>query len=120
MGRFSPRRYANGSDRLALMLPTVWDVELCATLGRRNMGCPYFASRTAHEAAQVVFSPYSYLVDPVSSGSLTFAIVLLMLLRWPLRCYVVLVEVLIKSSTSQQVLRLAMKLRIENAVVIIG
>jgi hypothetical protein len=58
-------RYSNGSDRLAYELPPVWDTDVSTALGRELCGCPYFAARTVHENANVVFAPYSYLVDPV-------------------------------------------------------
>ena len=38
---------------------------MSTALGRRLGGCAYFAARTVHETANVVFAPYSYLVDPV-------------------------------------------------------
>jgi Rad3-related DNA helicase len=28
-------------------------------------GCPYFASQTMAEAAQLVFCPYNYLISPI-------------------------------------------------------
>lgn len=62
-------RYSNGSDRLAYELPPVWDTDVSTALGRNLCGCPYFAARTVHENANVVFAPYSYLVDPVSALS---------------------------------------------------
>jgi Fanconi anemia group J protein len=42
----------------------VWDIEDLATLGRKEQGCPYFASRAlAKHRARIVFCPYNYLID---------------------------------------------------------
>jgi Fanconi anemia group J protein len=43
----------------------VWDIEDFVKLGYRTKGCPYFASRAiASESAEIVFCPYSYIIDP--------------------------------------------------------
>ncbi|XP_057365993.1 Fanconi anemia group J protein-like [Daphnia carinata] len=41
-----------------------WDIEDLVGLGRRIRVCPYYASRDLAEQAQIVFSPYNYLIDP--------------------------------------------------------
>ncbi|XP_046462198.1 Fanconi anemia group J protein homolog [Daphnia pulex] len=41
-----------------------WDIEDLVSLGRRIRVCPYYASRDLSEQAQIVFSPYNYLIDP--------------------------------------------------------
>ncbi|XP_046655149.1 Fanconi anemia group J protein homolog [Daphnia pulicaria] len=41
-----------------------WDIEDLVSLGRRIRVCPYYASRDMSEQAQIVFSPYNYLIDP--------------------------------------------------------
>ena len=49
--------------------------------GKRREGCPYFASRRLAVEADIVFCPYTYLVDPVVRAamdiSLTQAVVIL-------------------------------------------
>lgn len=58
-------RYSLGSERLSENLPFVWDIALSTSLGRQLGGCPYFASRSLHEKADIVFAPYTYAFDPV-------------------------------------------------------
>ncbi len=49
----------------------MFDIEDLVRAGRRDHACPYYAARTLHETANIVFLPYSYLVRVlgVSSGS---------------------------------------------------
>ncbi|KAJ1833981.1 hypothetical protein LPJ63_002316 [Coemansia sp. RSA 2711] len=42
----------------------IWDLEDLVTLGRKNMACPYFASRDMAGTAELVFCPYNYILDP--------------------------------------------------------
>ena len=42
----------------------VWDIEDLVKVGKRSKGCPYFASRAMAETAEIVFSPYNYLIEP--------------------------------------------------------
>jgi hypothetical protein len=41
----------------------VWDIEDIVTKGRQLRACPYFAAKDIAENADVVFCPYSYLLD---------------------------------------------------------
>ena len=41
------------------------DIEDLARLGRSLHACPYFGSRALAETAELVFAPYSYLIDPL-------------------------------------------------------
>uniref|UniRef100_A0A0D9XGH8 Helicase ATP-binding domain-containing protein n=1 Tax=Leersia perrieri TaxID=77586 RepID=A0A0D9XGH8_9ORYZ len=43
----------------------VHDIEDLVKVGRKVKGCPYFASQTMAEAAQLVFCPYNYLISPI-------------------------------------------------------
>jgi Fanconi anemia group J protein len=43
----------------------IWDIEDLVRLGKRTQGCPYYASRQIAESAEVIFSPYNYIIDPV-------------------------------------------------------
>lgn len=43
----------------------IWDIEDLVRLGKRTQGCPYYASRKLVETADIIFSPYNYIVDPV-------------------------------------------------------
>ena len=41
------------------------DVEELMKAGRKSRTCPYFLSREAAERAEIIFTPYNYLVSPV-------------------------------------------------------
>jgi regulator of telomere elongation helicase 1 len=40
------------------------DVEDLLRKGKQAQCCPYFASREFQKTAQVIFTPYNYLLDP--------------------------------------------------------
>ena len=40
------------------------DIEDLVNMGKRLKGCPYFASKIMAEDAELVFTPYNYLLDP--------------------------------------------------------
>ncbi|CDS02763.1 hypothetical protein LRAMOSA00167 [Lichtheimia ramosa] len=42
----------------------IWDIEDLVELGRATSGCPYFASRTMAETADLIFCPYNYILEP--------------------------------------------------------
>jgi Fanconi anemia group J protein len=42
----------------------VHDIEDLARIGSRHKACPYFAARHLADTAELVFCPYSYLLDP--------------------------------------------------------
>ncbi|CAE5958086.1 unnamed protein product [Arabidopsis arenosa] len=46
----------------------VHDIEDLVKIGKTVTGCPYFASWKMLEVAQLVFCPYSYIIDPVIRG----------------------------------------------------
>lgn len=46
-----------------------WDIEELTELGRKHGGCPYYASHELYQKAQLIFCPYSFLVDPVVRGA---------------------------------------------------
>ena len=48
----------------------VHDVEDLAAFGRGRKACPYYLSRKWASEAELVFGPYSYLVDPVIRRSM--------------------------------------------------
>lgn len=50
-----------GGDRAAAQ---VHDIEDLAKIGKRNSACPYFVARHLADSAELVFCPYSYLLDP--------------------------------------------------------
>ncbi|GJQ13595.1 hypothetical protein GpartN1_g5386.t1 [Galdieria partita] len=43
----------------------VWDIEDLVRIGKRHNLCPYFASQELMKRAELIFCPYSYLLDPV-------------------------------------------------------
>lgn len=53
-------RVAHTHDRRA----QVHDIEDLCSLGNRHKACPYFVARHLAETAELVFCPYSYLLDP--------------------------------------------------------
>ncbi|KAI9495389.1 helicase C-terminal domain-containing protein [Zychaea mexicana] len=48
----------------------VWDIEDLTQIGQAVGGCPYFASRTLAESAEIIFCPYNYLLDPLIRSSM--------------------------------------------------
>ncbi|EOA37435.1 hypothetical protein CARUB_v10011496mg [Capsella rubella] len=46
----------------------VHDIEDLVKIGKTVIGCPYYASWKTLEVAQLVFCPYSYIIDPVIRG----------------------------------------------------
>lgn len=42
----------------------VHDIEDLAKVGKRNTACPYFVARHLADSAELIFCPYSYLLDP--------------------------------------------------------
>lgn len=49
---------------MCLLLDQVHDIEDLARIGKRNTACPYFAARHLADSAELIFCPYSYLLDP--------------------------------------------------------
>ena len=55
-------------------LPVVWDIEEAVARSKAKKlrgGCPYYASKSALEFADIVLCPYSYLVDPAVRNSMS-------------------------------------------------
>jgi len=55
-------------------LPVVWDIEEAVARSKAKQqrgGCPYYASKSALEFADIVLCPYSYLVDPAVRDSMS-------------------------------------------------
>jgi hypothetical protein len=48
----------------------VHDIEELADAGRKHKACPYFLARQMAQTADLVFCPYSYLLDPVVRRSM--------------------------------------------------
>jgi Rad3-related DNA helicase len=42
----------------------VHDIEDLAKIGKRHTACPYFVARHLADSAELIFCPYSYLLDP--------------------------------------------------------
>ncbi|KAI9156058.1 hypothetical protein H9P43_009168 [Blastocladiella emersonii ATCC 22665] len=65
-------RYFEGARALSMSrrLPAIWDVEDMRDLGLKSRGCPYFASRTLAETADLILCPYNYLLDPQIRASM--------------------------------------------------
>lgn len=56
--------YLNGKDRLTKRVgDKIFDIEDLKKEGRQTVGCPYFASRSLLEDAELIFAPYNYLID---------------------------------------------------------
>ncbi|KAF9984021.1 Fanconi anemia group J protein [Mortierella antarctica] len=45
-------------------LGRIWDMEDMIAYGKSKRACPYFASRSIAQRAELIFCPYSYLIDP--------------------------------------------------------
>ncbi|XP_054719793.1 regulator of telomere elongation helicase 1 homolog [Uloborus diversus] len=45
---------------------TVVDIEDLLTLGKKHMVCPYYAARNLKGKADIIFTPYNYIIDPKS------------------------------------------------------
>ncbi|KAF9960581.1 Fanconi anemia group J protein [Mortierella alpina] len=45
-------------------LGKIWDMEDMITNGKSKRACPYFTSRSIAQRAELIFCPYSYLIDP--------------------------------------------------------
>ncbi|KAL1928650.1 hypothetical protein VTP01DRAFT_2436 [Rhizomucor pusillus] len=48
----------------------IWDIEDLRRTGKQMQGCPYFAAKTLAEAADIIFCPYNYLLDPLVRQSM--------------------------------------------------
>jgi fanconi anemia group J protein len=58
-------KYFENADRLAALAGDgLHDIEDLVKEGTEGLACPYYASRLLVKNAQVVFAPYSYLIDP--------------------------------------------------------
>jgi Fanconi anemia group J protein len=42
----------------------VHDIEDLVKAGKKQRGCPYYAARLGVETAELIFCPYSYIMDP--------------------------------------------------------
>ncbi|XP_037071349.1 regulator of telomere elongation helicase 1 homolog [Pollicipes pollicipes] len=51
------------TDKLLTEMP-VTDIEDLAQLGKKLNFCPYYMARSMKEAADIIFLPYNYLLDP--------------------------------------------------------
>ena len=78
--------------------PASWDIEDLVQAGRKQVACPYFATRLLLEESLIVFCPYNYLIDPVIRREMKFQLddqvcisnilflqKILALLQWSLR-----------------------------------
>ncbi|GIY04856.1 hypothetical protein CDAR_232831 [Caerostris darwini] len=45
---------------------SVLDIEDLMSLGKKNVVCPYYASRNLKSRADIIFTPYNYIIDPKS------------------------------------------------------
>ncbi|KAI8097765.1 uncharacterized protein BX664DRAFT_258614 [Halteromyces radiatus] len=43
----------------------LWDIEDIVKLGKSTRGCPYYATRSLFENAEIIFCPYNYVIDPI-------------------------------------------------------
>eukprot|EP00884_Botryococcus_braunii_P014094 jgi/Botrbrau1/22686/Bobra.0132s0029.2 len=55
----------------ALQNTQVHDIEDLITAGEEYTGCPYYLARKFAETAQLIFCPYSYLLDPVVRAAMS-------------------------------------------------
>ncbi|XP_071790208.1 Fanconi anemia group J protein homolog [Asterias amurensis] len=55
-------------------LNEVWDIEDLVTLGKKIKACPYYATRSLKDDADIVFCPYNYLVDPIIRSTMEISL----------------------------------------------
>ncbi|CAG2056400.1 unnamed protein product, partial [Timema podura] len=53
-----------------LKFNTPWDIEDLVRIGRQKKACPYYAARSLQDTAELIFCPYSYLIDPLIQKSM--------------------------------------------------
>nr|CAD7589711.1 unnamed protein product [Timema genevievae] len=53
-----------------LKFNTPWDIEDLVRIGRQKKACPYYAARSLQDSAELIFCPYSYLIDPLIQKSM--------------------------------------------------
>ena len=56
--------FVSARSRSEVQFDTICDIEDLKTFGKEEGLCPYYVSRQLIESADVVFSPYQYLLDP--------------------------------------------------------
>ncbi|KAI8336223.1 hypothetical protein BC941DRAFT_428637 [Chlamydoabsidia padenii] len=44
---------------------SIWDIEDAVKLGKSTKGCPYYASRSLFDNAELIFCPYNFVIDPI-------------------------------------------------------
>lgn len=58
---FDAQKLADSAE----LIGEAWDIEELTNLGTRTSACPYYASHELYQRADLIFCPYSFLVDPV-------------------------------------------------------
>ncbi|KAJ3297940.1 Fanconi anemia group J protein [Borealophlyctis nickersoniae] len=61
-------RFFNGVRSLktrTALLHDIWDIEDLVKMGKKAKGCPYYTARGLADTADIIFLPYSYIVDPL-------------------------------------------------------
>lgn len=57
--------FYQNSRQLSKLAHGIMDIEDLVKLGKKEGGCPYYASKALADAADIVFMPYNYLIDPL-------------------------------------------------------
>ena len=57
--------YFSGARKLSKIAPSIFDIEDLVKLGKKEAGCPYYATKALADAADIIFMPYNYLIDPL-------------------------------------------------------
>lgn len=46
------------------------DIEDMVSMGKKHIFCPYYMTKERRGEADIIFTPYNYLLDPLSRKSL--------------------------------------------------
>ncbi|OQV16894.1 Fanconi anemia group J protein-like protein [Hypsibius exemplaris] len=57
------KQHGNFKSMAKFGLKPVYDIEDLSQVGKRNVVCPFFASKDLAKSAQLIFCPYNYLID---------------------------------------------------------
>lgn len=49
---------------------TCMDIEDMVSMGKKHIFCPYYMTKERRGEADIIFTPYNYLLDPLSRKSL--------------------------------------------------
>lgn len=63
-------RVESNKDKPAVTEMSVIDIEDLVKVGKTHRFCPYYMSKELRQRADIVFTPYNYLLDPLARKAL--------------------------------------------------